>query len=168
MYTYQDILDDIDVIRIRSVDVVSVYNAFLKVFAIEVDKNNPVYHEVTWNNYRSNAGFSKPLYRFIFYMFYYLKDFNYIGKNLTREQAFVKIKELFELDATFEYQANSQAENILEQAKQIFRLAYVDGSTKDLLVLVEEFDILKDTDKKQALKKIYFDFEPFNGCDIPD
>lgn len=170
MYKYIDIINDVDVIQIRSVDVVSIYQNFLKILVIELQeiKDSELFNELTWNNFKRNSGFSLVLNRFIFYLFYYLKDKKYTGKDNKKEQAFLEIIDLFKKDNNFDYIKNQNKELIINKAKDIFKLANIDGSTKDIITLVSEFDILNNESKQKQLNSLYFIFEAFNGCDIPD
>ncbi|UWV77030.1 hypothetical protein [Mycoplasmopsis cynos] len=56
---------------------------------------------------------------------------------------------------------------VFKEAKNIFKLANLDGDLNDILVLVEEFDIFKNIEQKQKIQILNFDIEPFDGCDIP-
>ncbi|SYV96682.1 Uncharacterised protein, partial [Mycoplasmopsis edwardii] len=48
MYKYKDIIDDVDVITIRSIDVVSIYDAFRKVMGIALSESDRLFHDLTW------------------------------------------------------------------------------------------------------------------------
>ncbi|WP_157771796.1 hypothetical protein [Mycoplasmopsis bovirhinis] len=52
-------------------------------------------------------------------------------------------------------------------AKDIFKLAKLDGDVKNIISLVENFKIFQNQDFKDKLSKANFEFEPFNCCDIP-
>ncbi|MCU9936842.1 hypothetical protein ONA23_02580 [Mycoplasmopsis cynos] len=56
---------------------------------------------------------------------------------------------------------------VFKEAKNIFKLANLDGDLNDILVLVEEFDVFKNIEQKQKIQILNFDIEPFDGCDIP-
>ncbi|ATO30607.1 hypothetical protein CO229_00475 [Mycoplasmopsis bovirhinis] len=80
MYKYQDLIDNKDSITAWSTDVVLIYDAFRKIFLLVMDKEDQLFHELTWNNFVRNSNFSSVANKYIFYLFKYLKD-DYIGKD---------------------------------------------------------------------------------------
>ncbi|AMD81410.1 hypothetical protein MCANPG14_00683 [Mycoplasmopsis canis PG 14] len=166
MYKYRDIIDDVDVITIRSIDSVSVYNAFRKVFTAALAEGDEFFNELTWNNFTRNDRFSPVVNKYIFDLFKFLSNKKYIGNNTKRSASFEKILNLLKEDNS-SYEENKNASAIVEEAKNIFKLAKLDGSASDVVILADEFDIFKNEEDRKKFEKIYFNFDAFDGCDIP-
>lgn len=166
MYKYQELFENKDSILSWSFDVVSVYDAFRKIFLLALDKDVNLFHELTWNNFVRNSNFGVVLNKYIFYLMKYLTDQKYLGDNETIKDSLSKAKNYFATDSS-SYEVNSKKEDILEQAKNIFKLAKLDGDAKDIVLLVESFELFQNEDFKTKLQKTSFQLEPFNGCDIP-
>lgn len=166
MYKYKDIIDDVDVITIRSIDVVSIYDAFRKVMGIALSESDSLFHDLTWNNFTRNDRFLAVANKYIFDLFKFLSQKEYKGQNARRKESFAKIQNFFTEDNS-SFEENKNVKSILEEAKNIFRLAKLDGAANDVIILVDEFNIFKNEEDRKKFEKIYFTFEAFNGCDIP-
>ncbi|WP_322961471.1 hypothetical protein [Mycoplasmopsis cynos] len=160
---YEDLKNNTDSIMIRSINVLSIYDAFRKIFSIILDPSNPNFHQLTWNFFTRNDQFSPIIYDFIFYLFIYLKDKKYLGSNIEHQNSFSDIKAIFRQNLDYQ----DLKSKVFKKAKNIFKLANLDGDLNDILVLVEEFDIFKNIEQKQKIQILNFDIEPFDGCDIP-
>ncbi|WP_027121111.1 hypothetical protein [Mycoplasma leonicaptivi] len=164
-FTYQEIKDNLYGNNSWSFDVVSIYNAFLKIFKVVLDENTENYQQLTTNYFTRNDRFKEVAENFSFYMFKFLSSKKFLDTDEIKTHAFNKIQQLFKQDKS-QAQENKNFAEIIANAKTIFRLTKLDGNILDITYLIDSFDFISES-KLQKIKLMSFALEPFNGCDIP-
>ncbi|MCU4706401.1 hypothetical protein [Mycoplasma sp. CSL7503-lung] len=159
--TYKELKENKYDINSWSVDVISVYDALRKVFKKYIDNTYQDYEQLTQSFYTRNDRFLKVAYDFSFYLMKYLADNNASSQKNDISKVLVENKKLFSTLNDEELR-----EKVLTLAKQIFRITHLDGSTRDVLLLVDLLNSI-DNSKMEIIEKLDFNFHPFNGCDMP-
>ncbi|QKT05661.1 hypothetical protein [Mycoplasma sp. OR1901] len=160
--TYKELKENIYDINSWSVDVISVYDALRKVFKKYIDNTYQDYEQLTQSFYTRNDRFLKVAHDFSFYLMKYLADNNASSEKDGVNKVLIENKKLF-------VESNNEEElreKVLNLAKQIFRITHLDGSTRDILLLVDLLNNI-DNSKIEMVEKLDFNFHPFNGCDMP-
>ncbi|MBN4084144.1 hypothetical protein [Mycoplasma sp. CSL10166] len=159
--TYNELKENKYDINSWSVDVISVYDALRKILKKYIDKTYQDYEQLTQSFYTRNDRFLKVSHDFSFYLMKYLANNNASSQKDNINKVLVENKKLFSTTND-----ENLREKVLTLSKQIFRITHLDGSTKDILLLVDLLNSV-DNSKIEIIEKLDFNFHPFNGCDMP-
>ncbi|UUM19762.1 MULTISPECIES: hypothetical protein [unclassified Mycoplasma] len=145
-YTYKQIQKNTDLILIQTIDVVWIYNAFRKILLKLELSDKELYHYLTFSLFKRNDTFTENIQKFVVALGYLL-----VSK--AKDNKFVKIKNNltnFHIISFNNVLANEQiSQDLYQVAKELFSFINLDGSARDLVSLVQDFDLFT---KEQILE----------------
>ncbi|ADE19715.1 hypothetical protein [Mycoplasma crocodyli] len=168
-YTLSEIKENKDIINDLTLDIYDIFADLKKMLSFFKYEEGALEEEIKNFKLDNNSSMVREnLERFSVLLSYLLFKYGKTNKTFSQElnkyvelvKSTTNLKEFYE-----EVYLQYGARDVMKLMSQIFNLFKLDGTSKDLLVLLE-FNLFDD----QIIKKLdntTFQFHPFNGCDAP-